>query len=894
MEAGFSIREYASRMRSVNMVKSWPFDDFATEQTVASFLPPIMVQKFSWWLDELPYSRSGKAIDVGNSKDKKKRVEVKGETSSKGVEDVDESDMDAEEGLGVVKVPKKRSIVEIFAAAPLSVERTTINHGEENDKELDGFSVNSKWGLEGKRNEMSKEKKKNKENMFSKLKNTEKARDNFKNKKRRGDNEMDVLVPNKEKRPKLKSRTQDNATRNLIPLYNKESEYGRCDHVSIRKRKSRPNGLDSDKKTMAHKSYKLMSENQQVLPVRGILKNHSKVSLVQNSEKNISQETIQLNHCGKQNENKQVTFSEKDDMIELARESLLSVERLKVPIINGSDIDAVAASFCEVDDKGIEEDLTLGETSGNEELSNGIQKEIDIGHSCKEPSTFHWCSTDTSNYLKQHKMDDFCSGSVRSHRNTLHNLKTNLFESGLREASQIPVHAYPSGLCGMPLECCCPTRNIKMTCDPSNSSCGSLVEDFWSSGARSDPSCSKDAYKKPPAPYLYNGGGIENVPQVSSQRKTETLFSPPCPYQIFPNLSTVEYMHSLCALRYGNRRGFVCEKSSINGLSESFLGLPLTLQGELIKLNSGVDSYFCQMKSSMTADPSPNLSTRSNIKPICLGNHSDHRNWGCRTSVDQLNLGSFQDNLRAKPLIVPSNLDFSECQSNGKGNCDLGLIKMCPFQPKSTSNQNNKLQKFPGNEKIISTVRLMGKEFIVGGGFGGLRDTLPRPSEMKFTPESMHSLPQFHGQTTMHKDNFPVQALCATVSPNVSFAVNRSEPVFPEALTSRCESKIFSLEQPTPVPVRQDSHPILISRAHELKNRQNWLNTFKSAIRFPFMHPDVDGEVLSSKTQSSGLNSSPLFVDVFEEGRLFRHSHSNCSFGGGHHSLAMSGSNLLD
>ncbi|XP_073028505.1 uncharacterized protein [Primulina eburnea] len=878
MQKGFSIREHASRMRSVNMVKSWPFDDFATEQTVDSFLPPITVKKFSWWLDELEYSRSGMAIDAVNSK-MKKTVEGKGETSLRGVEDVEESDMDIE-GFEVVKAPKKRSIVEIFAAAPLSVERV-INRGEEkdnHDQELHGFSVNSEWGLKGKRNEKSKEQKKNKETMLRRRNNTKKARDSFKNKTRRGDSEMGILVPNKEKRLKLKSQTQDNANRNLIPLYNKESVYGIHDHVLIQKRKSRPRDLDADKKTMAHNVYELMSENQhQILPVRGILKNHSKVISVQDSAKNIFQEPIQLNRRGKQTENKHVTFSEKDDMIKLARKSLLSVECLKVPMLNSSDMDAVAASFGEDGVQRIEKDSTLGETSGNDELSNGTQKEIDIGHSCKEPSTSHWSSIDTTHYLKQHKMNEFFSGSVTSDQNMLHDLKGYLFESGLKEAPQIPVNAYPPGFFCMPLECFCHTQNIKMMCDPSNSNCGSLAEDLRSSGAIFHPLCLKDyldACKKPSVPYLYNRGGIDNIPQVSSQSKMANLFPHPSPYQTFPSLSPKEYMHSLSGSTYGNQGGYLCEKRSIYGLTESFLGLPLTLQGELIKLNSSVDWDFSQMKPRITADPSLSLSTCSNVMSKCLGNNSDCRNWGCRTSVDQLNLCPFQDDLKAKPLGISSNLDISKCQTNGKGNCDLGF------------------QKFQGNEKIISTVRLMGKEFIVGGRLGEIRDTLTCPSEMKFTSESMHSLPQFHDQTTMHKNNLPVQTLYATVSPDASFTVNRSKPEFPEALTRQCKSQIFSLELPTPILALQDSHPLFICRSNELKNKQNRLHTPKSAIRFPFMHPDIEGEVLSSQTRSS-LNPSPLFVDVFEEGRFFRYCHSNCTFGG-HHSLAMLGTNLLD
>lgn len=90
-------------MRSINVLKCWPFDETIDEQTVKSLLPPITVKKFTWWLDELDFTPPQKS-------------KKKGETCSKAK----------------LKAPKKRSIVEIFAVAP-PVERVTSEEEEEEE-----------------------------------------------------------------------------------------------------------------------------------------------------------------------------------------------------------------------------------------------------------------------------------------------------------------------------------------------------------------------------------------------------------------------------------------------------------------------------------------------------------------------------------------------------------------------------------------------------------------------------------------------------------------------------------------------------------------------------------------------------------------------------------------
>ncbi|CAH8392492.1 unnamed protein product [Eruca vesicaria subsp. sativa] len=53
MEAGFTIREYTSNVRSVDIKKCCPFTGEFTGDFIQSLLPPLTVAKFRWWSHEL-------------------------------------------------------------------------------------------------------------------------------------------------------------------------------------------------------------------------------------------------------------------------------------------------------------------------------------------------------------------------------------------------------------------------------------------------------------------------------------------------------------------------------------------------------------------------------------------------------------------------------------------------------------------------------------------------------------------------------------------------------------------------------------------------------------------------------------------------------------------------
>ncbi|KAI3939584.1 hypothetical protein MKX01_038539 [Papaver californicum] len=60
---GFSIREYTSKIRSVNVAKCWPFDDVnkastsstakRTDEEMKKLLPPLTCRKYRWWSNEV-------------------------------------------------------------------------------------------------------------------------------------------------------------------------------------------------------------------------------------------------------------------------------------------------------------------------------------------------------------------------------------------------------------------------------------------------------------------------------------------------------------------------------------------------------------------------------------------------------------------------------------------------------------------------------------------------------------------------------------------------------------------------------------------------------------------------------------------------------------------------
>lgn len=127
------IREYTAEMRSTDITKCLPFGGFAAEEP-ESFLPPIRVVKFRWWLDVLASTRSRKEIHVADlislgSVVRRRSSSLRSLRTDHDDDHVDDCAAEAEVEVGELRRKKKkkkeRSIVEIFAVSPRVVARGT-------------------------------------------------------------------------------------------------------------------------------------------------------------------------------------------------------------------------------------------------------------------------------------------------------------------------------------------------------------------------------------------------------------------------------------------------------------------------------------------------------------------------------------------------------------------------------------------------------------------------------------------------------------------------------------------------------------------------------------------------------------------------------------------------
>lgn len=130
----YIIREYTCQMRSVDVLKCWPLGPTKIEY-IQAFLPPITVNKFKWWTDELdneltedltcPVCFVFKAVST---------QELNGHVDKCIVQIAkNENNKIKAKSRG----PKKRSIVELFAVAP-QVEK--VYKDEDVDEDDNDFS----------------------------------------------------------------------------------------------------------------------------------------------------------------------------------------------------------------------------------------------------------------------------------------------------------------------------------------------------------------------------------------------------------------------------------------------------------------------------------------------------------------------------------------------------------------------------------------------------------------------------------------------------------------------------------------------------------------------------------------------------------------------------------
>ncbi|XP_030516652.2 uncharacterized protein LOC115730190 [Rhodamnia argentea] len=332
---GFSIREYALKMRSEDAAKCWPFssgdrDDAIAREVAESLLPPMSVAKSRWWSRELEIARSTSDdlhapsrgangargfVSTGSSSLGEPRPSsgepprseiitfdcpVCGVLTAATVNAVNahvDSCLARQEEKRQMKAkaksraPKKRSIVEIFAMSP-QVQRfsgredSTIAEDEEEDEEEQEREDESRHKATDAVNLRKKKVKKKKNTVWprvsavGKIHKKKKKNKNKKAKKKKKKALKKISGNgsiNKESSPKLRRKIASHLSRNVNCLWNKKNKNDILDAASINKEKPSLNSLSSPKKHKAMEPCKSIAKRQKPeCPVRGILKKRAR------------------------------------------------------------------------------------------------------------------------------------------------------------------------------------------------------------------------------------------------------------------------------------------------------------------------------------------------------------------------------------------------------------------------------------------------------------------------------------------------------------------------------------------------------------------------------------------------------------------------------------------
>ncbi|XP_047945017.1 uncharacterized protein LOC125191667 isoform X1 [Salvia hispanica] len=878
MEGGFSIREYASRMRSINVVNCWPFDGDFSDQTVKSLLPPIVVKRFTWWLDELT-SETAHKLTIHSQKQTYQR----GETSSRN---------SAEEGVkagklkslkGKMRATKKRSILEIFAVAPPAINPEKDGDDDDNNR--------------------ASRKMKNTDAILRKALRAVKK---IKRKKveKRGDK---IGVSDKlfqENRFKLKLRTQK-STGNSSVSYSKEVDTDIHDFSSIPKMKPRLQHLGLYKKLVPCNSSKFIEQNRHLeLPVRSILKNPDREFSLKQSKNCI----LQLNP---QKANKQVTFSENGEVLRLNQKPTKSVECFVKQKDCGSDVGNADYAV------ELEKDSTVLETSGSEDASTRTGKESGAGLETNE--VFASFDVDSTTFGKQKYEGEYSTRSGWSDRRAMCSFNPQWSGHGLADAPDNTMDVFSPRFFHMPHDGYYKNGNMKLMTTSSKTTCRRLNKDMGTPRPIFPPLCFKDYLRTHPDASVSHPSNMRGAYKLTQASPENTVVN--CAhsihFQTFPRLSPNEMFQTFSSLPVGSQTVDVRGRR-INSIDEEFVGLPLNSQGELIALNSSATREADHMmNSNVSGAQCIGLSLPSNAVSKFSGHDSEYRDLDSQTSsMGQLNLFPVESYVKENAVsVLPSRLGIIESQRENH-HLDFLQTNYHPFhsRAKTICRGENQVRRCPENEKFQSTMRLMGKEFEVGGrsiqgfedgrmwkdkqiidelhyqndpnepSFRQLRETVFYPSEITVNhrSESTYPLPHFDSQTSStctslfltRTDDHAQKLYTGGLSSGTFSEVYNNKCLFSEPYANGYDSQLFTLELPTATAPYQELHSDMNPSATHLKNKQNLNYSPKSSIKFPFMHPDLDGNANSSWPPRSSLGLHPSCFDVSERAAQLGNSQS--------------------
>ncbi|PKA51674.1 hypothetical protein AXF42_Ash003041 [Apostasia shenzhenica] len=796
MTQSFSIREYAVRMRSVDLIKCWPFAGGGEE---GRLLPPMSIRRFRWWSDEVSTATARSAEEKEAAVDELAlpspgaRAEAEAEAEADGGAALQVADEGRRLSKGKQRAPKKRSIVELFAAVP------PIEGAAASDAEADGSQrqedeaseedarrgvgavlEEEREGREEKKKRKRKKKKKKRKVMMMRKKKGVKVR---KEKEIRDGIKVMFHSSSREKVWKLK---KDSVSSYMLEEPRGKETIEKTAKSIVKRQKKFVRMKNVPKKRYILQIPNMTPRNQEVVkkvPVRSILKNKKKVTLARKSTKvaNARAANFIKMYC---DSTRHVTFSGKDDILGHSKKSSsMDLPQLKSLCKIFSDV--LAASSV-INNSNIVRELPPA--TDRHQLLNACDKDTDTGF------------VDSKQFSEKNLSSD-------SHCNVSQPTVVNSSNSSCSGTGKAPLavmvdlnHAIENNV-----DCFNPsTSNFSPSC---NYSCD---PDCWGTIRRnSNISSGFDPEKGMPktsdasiTPNL-NRSLISSSDGMSSLTGTKIISpSSSASCLIVPNDTNERQFRpsaatdvNLCHHRPENHSGYCCSRRDLscsicyslepkksgesvlsNSVSasksmysvENFVGLPLNSHGELIQLhpgarfvlpygkqNNGLDTSYdvCENKY---IESNKNMHHFDIVKAKVFGaasyqvNPSDwcqkqchstkEHDWSC-TGVkfsERLDIDN-NEPAKGKDRLLHLNANALSFQDSVGGGVASDLYNKVDHR---------------GNEPVVHrlqpTMRLMGKNVVVGSSNQECQDfddqkkkeILPRPTPSSRVPEKLLSKKQ--------------------------------------------------------------------------------------------------------------------------------------------------------
>ncbi|XVF60805.1 hypothetical protein PTKIN_Ptkin08bG0077400 [Pterospermum kingtungense] len=718
---GFSIREYASKMRSVDVVKCWPFSTGASsssddddddddngnskvdKQTMESLLPSITVTKFRWWSDELHLLKSIELaniqstsnsdmvkiklqetqprnqsdwlqvnLHVGEKSDEILKCPVCGVFAASTVNALnahvdtclsqastqDRRKMRMSIKPTKLKTPKKRSITEIFAVAPQIHTFEAAENDNFLDEDENGCLEELNCKIEGPK--MKKKKKKKKVAIVKELMNKKRKLKNNKN------NNQDELIANKENGRRQKLQTPVNVNRKPNnTLCGRGSKT-----VSILRKKPSFKSLSAKKKSkVVDQASKLIVEHEMPSSlVRSILKYPAKGISRQNAATCNLKATAQASTCGVQHSVRHVSFSGKDDILGPCKKHVASCEKS----ICCLDLD----SF-ELSKKGhqneVDKEFPARETNRNDDkdvsfsTENGIQVQA-MTEKQQLPDIHH--NVDRTKFLRPHviekeKANHFSDRSLPPGQVVLDSGKLHKYIQGNQTAFHSPPFTVVPGHFSAVKKIQNPFVNSQVCAGVSTAlNYSSPFFDYFGDHTQDVAISSK---VNPRASFQPSSSGFSSskneneIASFTSQFASENIPGHALSCRPLYHLPPIEPMGRLCPFPEWKPKEVSFKEKYRD---EEFFGLPLNSQGELVQAKASGKIGFNHLKKLSPASGS-SCSINNLVMPRSMDDNSIVKGKDCIEGAsfnNELSLFPAQNHMKENAAVHSAKLGATELQ----------------------------------------------------------------------------------------------------------------------------------------------------------------------------------------------------------------------------------------